>query len=489
VLLAAARQRGKEARRPAPFGRRSNGLRIVGQPLILRGALARAMGSARHAGDRLREGMAYAAVLRSPHAHARILGIDTSTARALPGVLDVVTAADFPRNSLCLFDKSFIDPNATIDLPVIPELFGAANVGGVRIPGTFTRDQPAIAEGKVRYLGEPVAVLAARSKAEARAALRAIRVEYEPLPAVRNGLEALAPGAPAVHDRGNLLFTRRIVQGDVDRGFAEADVIVEGTYTTPMVEHAYLEPDAALAYLDDEGRVVAEVSCMHPHYIHDEIANALQLPTERVRVIQAPTGGSFGGKHDVAGQVFAALLAHRLRRPVQLVFSRRDVMDGTSKRHPFRMWYRMGARHDGSLTAAHVKLLIEAGAYCTWSAGVLTRSAVQAAGPYRWPHVLIEGAAVYANQPPGPPGPGAGHGPMGPAHAQRPARRRPHAYPAAAGPHRGDAGDAARRGACLPAPAGGGRPPEPHPVRRLALRGGAGLHVVRPGEDGAQQPG
>ena len=212
---------------------------------------------------------------------------------------------------------------------------------------------------------------------------------------------ALAAGAPLVHaDKpGNISRVVSMHFGDVERGFAEADVIVEGTYTTPMVEHAYLEPDAALAYIDDEGRVAAEVSCMHPHYIHDEIANVLQLPTDRVRVIQAPTGGSFGGKHDVAGQVFAALLARRLGRPVQLVFSRRDVMDGTSKRHAFRMWYRTGARRDGTLTAVQVKLLIEAGAYCTWSAGVLTRSAVQAAGPYRCDNVLIEGAVAYTNQP------------------------------------------------------------------------------------------
>jgi CO/xanthine dehydrogenase Mo-binding subunit/aerobic-type carbon monoxide dehydrogenase small subunit (CoxS/CutS family) len=397
VLLAAARLRGGGARPNGGGGGRA--LRVVGHPHVLRGALERAMGTARYAADRRRDGMVFAQVLRSPHQHARIVGIHTAPARALPGVLDVITAADIPLNRLCLFDKSFIDPDSSIDLPVVPDLFGAKNIGGIRIPGTFTKDQPAIAEGKVRYRGEPVAVVAARSEAEAREALRHIRVDYEPLPAVGDGLAALAAGAPAVHDRGNLLFTRRIVQGDVAAGFAEADVIVEGTYTTPMVEHAYLEPDAALAYHDDEGRIVVEACCMHPHYIHDEVSHVLQVPTDRVRVIQTPTGGSFGGKHDVSGQVFAALLAHRLGRPVQLVFSRRDVMDGTSKRHAFRMWYRTGARRDGTLTAAHVKLLIEAGAYATWSPGVLTRSAVQAAGPYRCPHVLIEGAAVYTNQP------------------------------------------------------------------------------------------
>lgn len=397
VLLAAARMRGEN---PSPPRLASTaGLASVGRPFELRGAMERARGRARYAGDRTREGMVYAQVLRSPHHAARIVSIDTTEARTLPGVLDVITAQDLPRNRLCLFDKSFIDPASVIDLPLLPDFFGMGPVGGARIPGTFTKDQTALAEGVVRHVGEGVAVVAARSKAEAREAVRRIRVTYEELPAVRDGLGALAPGAPRVHERGNVLFTRRIADGDVARGLAEADVVVEGVYTSPQVEHAYLEPDAALAYLDDEGRVVVEGSCMHPHYIHDEIAHVLDLPTESVRVIQTPTGGSFGGKHDVAGQVVAAALAVRLGRPVQLVYSRRDVMEATPKRHAFRMWYRTGARRDGTLTLMQAQLLIEAGAYATWSPGVLTRSSVQAPGPYRCANVLIEGAAVYTNHP------------------------------------------------------------------------------------------
>jgi CO/xanthine dehydrogenase Mo-binding subunit len=398
VLRAAARLRGEEVPSLQVAGT-PRGLRVVGQPYPVRGAVEKVQGRLLYAGDRRREGMVFAQVLRSPHHHARVLAIDTEEAAALSGTLDIITARDIPLNSLCLFDKSFIDPEAVIDLPTLPDFFGVKAVGGMRIPGTFTRDQPALADGVVRYLGEPVAVVAARSKAEAREAVRRIRVTYQELPAVRNGLAALAADAPRIHERGNLLFVRKIVCGDVTKGFREADVIVEGVYTTPMVEHAYMEPDAALAYPDDEGRLVVEASCMHPHYIHDEIARVLQIPTERVRVIQTPTGGSFGGKHDVSTQVFAALLAHRLGRPVQMVFSRRDVMEGTSKRHAFRMWYRTGAKRDGTLTATHVQFLIEAGAYATWSPGVLTRASVQAAGPYRCPHVLIEAAAVYTNHP------------------------------------------------------------------------------------------
>ncbi len=397
VLLAAARMRGETP--DARVASSHAGLAVVGRSIELRGALDRARGRTLYAGDRRREGMVYAQILRSPHHAARIVDIDTSPALALPGVLDVITARDLPQNRLCLFDKSFIDPSSVIDLPRIPDFFGLGPVGGMRIPGTFTKDQTALADGVVRYVGEPVAVVAARSKAEAREALRRIRVTYEERPAVRDGLAALAAGAPRVHERGNVVFTRKIVDGDVARGLAEADVIVEGVYTSPAVEHAYLEPDAALAYTDEDGRLVVEASCMHPHYIHDEIAHVLQLPTEAVRVIQTPTGGSFGGKHDVAGQVVAAALARRLGRPVQLVYSRRDVMEGTPKRHPFRMWYRTGARRDGTLTAMQAQLLIEAGAYATWSPGVLTRSSVQAPGPYRCPNVLIEGAAVYTNHP------------------------------------------------------------------------------------------
>jgi len=142
VLLAAARLRGEGAPRPAPAGN-GRGLRVVGTPLVLRGAMERALGSARYAGDRRRDGMVFAQVLRSPHHHARILRIDAAAARALPGVLDVITAADFPLNRLCLFDKSFIDPNATIDLPLVPDLFGAKNIGGVRIPAPSPRRWPA----------------------------------------------------------------------------------------------------------------------------------------------------------------------------------------------------------------------------------------------------------------------------------------------------------------------------------------------------------
>lgn len=395
VLLAAARMRGEQAKVSLPTSQA--GLTVVGQPFELRGAMERARGRTLYAGDRSRPGMAYAQIVRSPHHAARIVSIDTAAARAAPGVLDVITARDLPRNRLCLFDKSFIDPDAVIDLPVIPDFFGRGPVGGMRIPGTFTKDQTALAEGVVRYVGEPVAVVAARTRAEAREAARRVRIVYEETPAVLDGLAALAPDAPRVHERGNVLFTRKIAHGDAARGLAEADVVIEGVYTSPQVDHAYLEPDAALAYLDDEGRVVVEASCMHPHYIHDEIAHVLCLPTEAVRVIQTPTGGSFGGKHDVAAQVVAAALTRRLGRPVQLVYSRRDVMEGTPKRHPFRMWYRTGARRDGTLTLMQAQLLIEAGAYATWSPGVLTRSSVQAAGPYRCPNVLIEGAAVYTN--------------------------------------------------------------------------------------------
>ena len=230
---------------------------VIGKPIPRIEGPDKVTGRARYSADYTPAGTLWGKHLRSPYPHARILSIDTSKAKALAGVRGVITAADIPAKKL----------------------------------GRSISDYESLCSERVRYVGDPVAAIAADTLEIAEAAALLIEVEYEELPFVTDPIAAMRPDAPELHphvreyqgfpdvpeDLRNVCSYVASKRGDLESGFAEADVIVEGTYTTPMVEHAYLEPDAALAYIDDDGRVAAEVSCMHPHYIHDEIVNALQI--------------------------------------------------------------------------------------------------------------------------------------------------------------------------------------------------------------------
>ena len=209
--------------------------------------------------------------------------------------------------------------------------------------------------------------------------------------------EALKPYAPLIHEKGNLLLEFHVIKGDVQRGFKEAEVIVEETYTTTWVDHAYLEPDAGISYLDEEGRITVVCPTQNVHYDQKEVASVLSLPLEQVRIIQCATGGGFGGRLDITVQCLLALAVFHLKKPVKIVYSREEVFQVTSKRHPLKIRYKSGAKKDGTLTAVEVDILGDTGAYASYGSTVAIRSAVHATGPYQVPNVKVRSRMVYTN--------------------------------------------------------------------------------------------
>lgn len=342
---------------------------IVGKSVSRPDARAKVTGEALYAADLYFENMLHARVLRSAHPHARIRRIDTTRAKALPGVAAVLTAADVP---------------------------------GARTHGTVRADWPTLCWDKVRYTGDALALVAAESEAIAAQALSLIEVDYEPLPGVFSPQEALAPGAPLVHEDtpGNLLKHIKVRKGDVAAGFAQADIVVEQEYHTPSVEHAYLEPEAGVAVPEPDGRVTVYVGSQIPFEDRRQVAEALAVPEEQVRIVQTAVGGAFGGKEDITVQVPTALLARATGRPVKLVFSREESIRVHPKRHATTIYLKVGATRDGILTAVEATIWGDAGAYASLSGPVMTRTATHVAGPYQMPHVKVDCYAVYTNNPP-----------------------------------------------------------------------------------------
>jgi CO/xanthine dehydrogenase Mo-binding subunit len=304
--------------------------------------------------------------LRSDRHHAEILDVDTSQALKTPGCVGVFTSKDIPgRNRL----------------------------------GIINKDQRLLADDKVRCVGDPVALVAGETLEAAEAALRAIRVTYRDLPAVFDPEEALRPGAPAIHEPGNVLGRRVIKRGNPEAAFREADAVVERVYSTTFLEHTYLEPDAGLAYLDENGILVIFASTQNPHYDQKDVADLLGLDETQVRVIQSATGGGFGSKLDLNVQGFVALAAFLLKRPAKMVYTREEAFLCTAKRHPLKISYKSAATKDGRLLAADVRIIGDTGAYASYGLAVTTRCAVHATGPYEIPNVRIESTLAYTNNP------------------------------------------------------------------------------------------
>jgi len=350
--------------------------RLVGRPLPRHDARDKVAAATAYAADWAMPGMLHAAVLRSPYPSARIVKLETAGAQRMPGVAVVLTAKDVPRNTL------------STDVP-----------GQTTAVGPLRATLYVLAQERVRHQGEPVALVAAETLEQARAAAEAIDVEYEPVPGVFGPEAALAPGAPRVHEGGNVLAEWRIVRGDLAAAFARAAVVVEGEYATQLVDAASLEPEAGVAWIDSDGVITIRVSTQVIEHFRD-VAEALQVPQNRVRVIGTYLGGGFGGKEDVTVEVYLGLLALKTGRPVRMVWTRQESLLARAKRHPYRMRYRTGALATGEIVAQQIELLADAGAYAYLSALVLLYSTVTAAGPYRAPAVRVEARVAYTNNPP-----------------------------------------------------------------------------------------
>jgi len=340
-------------------------LKIIGKREKRVDALGKVTGAAKYADDYNLPHQLYGAVTYAPFPHAEILAVNLTKAKALPGVEAVLMAKDVP-------GKNYFG--------LIPNI-------------------PIIAENRVRYYGDALAVVAAIDKATARRAAELIEVKYKELPVVTDPEQALQPGAPLLYAQGNEIVHHKVRKGSVARGFAEADFIIEKDFSTQSIEHAYLEPEAALALPDEQDGIQVIASVQNFYTSHKVIAAALNLPLARVQLLQSTLGGSFGGKDESATLLAAraALLAYKTGRPVKMLNSREDSIRQSYKRHAYKLHYKWGCKKNGRITAMEMKAVADGGAYCSMSPFVTWRSVVQATGPYHCPHVKSDVYAAYTN--------------------------------------------------------------------------------------------
>ena len=348
--------------------------KIVGQSIPRIDAKGKVTGETRYSGDIVMDGMLHMKILFSGKPHARVISIDTSAAKAVQGVEAVYTAQDVPVNEYGLQIN---------DQPV---LCG---------PGSSIPDADI-----VRFVGDQVAVVVAETEAIAARAVKLIKIEFEELPVLTDPEEAIKPGAFSIHPKisvSNICVHDRIRKGDVEAGFAQADVIVEGEYRVPAQEHAYLQPEAGIAYVDENGLVTVKAAGQWTHADQKQIAHSLGLPLEKVRVQYPAIGGAFGGREDMSVQIVLALAAMKLNKPVKIVWSRKESLIGHAKRHPMVIRARWGATKAGKLTACETTFIADGGAYMYTSNKVLGNATITQTGPYAIPNVKSDVYGVYTN--------------------------------------------------------------------------------------------
>ncbi|MBM4161006.1 MAG: xanthine dehydrogenase family protein [Ignavibacteria bacterium] len=340
--------------------------KIIGKPERRVDAWGKVTGKAKYAEDYTVGHQLWGKVLRSKYPHAKILSIDTSKASELLGVEAVLTAREIP---------------------------------GSNVFGIVVKNQQILADERVRFLGDGVALVAAKSKEIADHALALIDVQYELLPVVSDPEEALRPGAPLIHGDTNEFVHHKVRKGDVAKGFAEADFTIERKFKTQFVEHAYIEPEAVLAEPAEQGGVKITGSVQNLFSSRRSVAEALGISLNRVQIIQSTLGGSFGGKDEVMTSMCcrAALLAGRTGKPVKMVNTREESMLESYKRHPYVLYYKWGAKKDGTITAMEIRVVADGGAYASMSPFVTWRSVVQATGPYYCENVKTDVYAAYTN--------------------------------------------------------------------------------------------
>jgi len=343
--------------------------RVVGTVQPRPDAVAKVTGKAIYTDDIQFENMLHARVKRAGVPSGILRKLDIEKAQKLPGVVAVLTAEDIP---------------------------------GEKYHGLVIPDWPimvGIGE-QIRTVGDALAIVAAESRQIATHALDLIEVEIEPLPVIDHPVKAIQENALRIHNNGNLLKHIKVRKGDVEQGFAQADVVLEHTYHTPMHDHAFMEPECSIARPTPEGRMEIYVGSQIPYSDRNQVARALGVPEEKVRIIGQLIGGGFGGKEDIAGQIHAALLANVTGRPVKLLFDRQESLVVHPKRHATQIRVKVGAKMDGSLTAVETELFGDTGAYASLGEKVLTRATTHSSGPYEIPNVKADCYAMYTNNPP-----------------------------------------------------------------------------------------
>lgn len=354
----------------------------IGKSIIRTDVVDKATGAAKYPSDFDMAEQVFMKILFADRPHAIVRNVDVREAEAMPGVLAVFTACDVPVNEYGLMIS---------DQPV---LCG---------PGS---DKPFA--DRVRFVGDQIALVIAETDAIAEAARRKIQVTYEDLPIITTVEESLEEDAVRIHPErdDNIIQKYQIRYGDVESAFARCDVIVEGEYRTPMQEHAYLQPEAGIAYYDDQERITVVVAGQWTHEDQQQIAHSLDLPLDKIRVIYPAIGGAFGGREDMSIQIVLALAVMRLGergiyRPVKIVWSREESIIGHHKRHAYKLVARWGATRDGRILAAKVDVYADGGAYNYTSNKVLGNATLMASGPYDIPNVYVDAYAIYTNNVPG----------------------------------------------------------------------------------------
>ncbi len=369
ILAAAEAIRTGEPVAPPQIALSSQPLNTIGDVNIRPDAIEKVNGKALFTDDLVFDGMLHARVKRSDYPHAILKNLDVEKARALPGVVCVLTAADIP---------------------------------GEQNHGLVIYDWPALVRigERVRYMGDALAIVAAESEAIAAQALTLIEAELSPLEVVDNPVRAREEDAPKLHESGNLLKHIKVRKGDVEEGFADADLVLEKTFYTQTTDHAFLEPECSIARPTEDGRMEIYVGSQIPYADRHQVARALGWPEKGVRVLGQLMGGGFGGKEDIAGQIHAALLADATGRPVKLLFDRQESLLVHPKRHATQITVKVGAKQDGHLTAVRTELYGDTGAYASLGEKVMGRATAHSSGPYEMPHMRADCYAMYTNNPP-----------------------------------------------------------------------------------------
>src|SRR2546427_6814613 len=336
----------------------------VGESVERPDGVPKVKGEFQYGSDLRREGMLFGATLRSPHPHARILSIDVAAAKKKSGVKSVITSAELPTR----------------------DLFGLMKL-----------DQPVLATGRVRYVGEPVAIVAAETAEEARLATRAIAVRYELLAPITDPVASLQPDAASLHQKGNVIEDVLVEHGDPD---TTAEVVVAGEYELGMQDQAALGPEAGLAIPRQDGGVELHIATQWLHEDLRQIAPCLGLPESKVHLVLAGVGGAFGAREDVTLQIHTCLLALATKRPVRMTYGREESFYGHVHRHPAKLWYSHGATKAGDLVFVRATIVLDGGAYASSGPAVVASAACFGAGPYRVPNARIHAVGAYTNNPP-----------------------------------------------------------------------------------------
>lgn len=339
-------------------------LNTVGKSIIRVDAYSKVTGKAIYPQDIYMDDMLYAKTLRSELPHAYI-DIDTTEAEKVEGVVKIFTHKDIPFND----------------------------------HGVVLKDHNVFSSDKVRRIGDPIAFVVGETEEACINGMKKIKVNYKEIEGVFDPIEAMKDNSPKVHGESNIIFHYKLRTGDIDEGFKNCHVIVENTYSTHMQEHAFLQPEAGLSYVEEDGTIVVVLATQYPHYDREEVAKCLNVPEEKVKIINTNVGGAFGAREDISIQIHLALASSTLKRTIKIIIDREESFLSHSKRHPMVMKYKTGADKDGYLVAMEAEIVGDSGAYASWAINVLRKAGVHSTGPYYIPNVKVDSYAVYTNNP------------------------------------------------------------------------------------------